>query len=92
MQSRQIGIVRGQLRRHILGDRGAQGFVRSSSLDVLGDRRKRAGTRRGRAEHHRHRSPAALNVSGEFTLNAPRDIVFFGKRHSRRNEGRARNE
>jgi hypothetical protein len=32
-----------------------------------------------------------MNVSGKFTLNAPRDIVFFGKRHSRRN-GRARNE
>jgi len=33
-----------------------------------------------------------MNVSGKFTLNAPRDIVFFGKRRSRRNKGRTRNE
>jgi len=33
-----------------------------------------------------------MNVSGKFTLNAPRDIVFFGKRHSRRSKGRTRNE
>jgi hypothetical protein len=32
-----------------------------------------------------------MNISGKLTSNAPREIVFFGKRHSRRN-GRARNE
>jgi hypothetical protein len=31
-----------------------------------------------------------MNVSGKFTLTAPRDIVFFGKRHSRGIKGRTR--